>query len=84
MGTPLVIVEQKINGRRRHLKLTQEQLLMDDAKININPVWHIPINVVSDDSPLKTKKKFLFMKTEQKFVVDDVNPDGWIKVRKLF
>lgn len=84
MGFPLVTVEQKVNGNKRLLKLTQERFIADGGKDELNSIWQIPINVVSDDSPLETKAKLLLTKPQQEFVVEDINLDGWIKVGKLF
>lgn len=84
MGFPLVTVEQKVDGNKRLLKLTQERFIADGGKDELNSIWQIPINVVSDDSPLETKAKLLLTKPQQEFVVEDINLDGWIKVGKLF
>lgn len=80
MGYPLVSVEQKIDGNKRILKLKQSRFLADGGKDESNPVWQIPISIITASNPSKPKYKFLLKNAEEEIVLENVQPNEWIKV----
>ena len=80
MGFPIVNVEQKIDGEKRVLKLSQSRFLADGGKDDANPKWLIPITITTASSPQEPVFRAIMNESEQEFVVENVKPDDWIKV----
>ncbi|KAL3079369.1 hypothetical protein niasHT_037699 [Heterodera trifolii] len=85
MGFPLVTVEEKIlDGDRIELHLKQSRFLADGGQDEANPVWQVPFGVTTAADPTHPKAKFLLMKAEDKFIVDGVKSNEWVKINSNF
>ncbi|KAL3103892.1 hypothetical protein niasHT_022407 [Heterodera trifolii] len=85
MGFPLFTVEEKIlDGDRIELHLKQSRFLADGSHDEANPVWQVPFGVTTATNPTHPKAKFLLMKAEDKFIVDGVKSNEWVKVNSNF
>lgn len=81
MGYPLItIVDYKIEGQKRLLKLKQERFFFDGGNDELKRIWQIPIGVCTKSSPNTPKAKFLMTKSEEEFVLENIPEEDWIKV----
>jgi puromycin-sensitive aminopeptidase len=80
MGFPIVKVDQKTDGEKRILKLSQSRFLADGGKDEANPVWLVPITVSTQSSPEEPIFRTILNSPEQEFAIDYVKPGDWIKV----
>lgn len=80
MGYPLVTVEQIIKDNKCILKFKQSRFLADGSKDTLNSQWQIPITIINKNNPLESKYKFLLKNFEDEFILDNVEPNEWIKV----
>uniref|UniRef100_A0A914XU65 Aminopeptidase n=1 Tax=Panagrolaimus superbus TaxID=310955 RepID=A0A914XU65_9BILA len=80
MGFPIVKVDQKIDGEKRILKLSQNRFLADGGKDESNPSWLVPITITSQSSPVEPIFRGIMNASEQEFTVENVKPGDWIKV----
>ena len=78
MGYPLVtVLEQKIEGNKRILKLKQHRFLSDGGKDPLESIWQIPIEISTASGGLN---KIFMTKSEEEFVLDEVAENDWIKL----
>lgn len=83
MGYPLItVLEQKIEGNKRILKLKQNRFIADGGEDPLNTIWQIPIQVITASS--SNIQKFLMSEKEQEFVVENVYEVDWIKVNFFY
>jgi puromycin-sensitive aminopeptidase len=80
MGFPIVKAEQKIDGEKRILKLSQNRFLADGGKDETNPSWLVPITVTSQSSPDEPIFRGIMNSAEQEFTIGNVKAGDWIKV----
>ena len=84
MGFPLVTVEERqLDGNRRELRVQQRRFLADGGKDEAASLWQVPIPVTVSSDPSKPKAKFLLDKAEDKFILEGVGPNEWVKVRNM-
>lgn len=80
MGYPLVtVLEQKIEGRKRILKLKQNRFISDGGEDPLKSIWQIPIEVITANLGENTHK-LMMLEKEQEFVLNNVAEEDWIKV----
>ncbi|VDM46294.1 unnamed protein product [Toxocara canis] len=79
-GFPLVSVTQRIDGKKRILKLSQTRFIADGSKDEQNLLWQVPITISTSADPTKIKQKMLLKDREQEFTVEGVEPNEWIKL----
>uniref|UniRef100_A0A914HD91 Aminopeptidase n=1 Tax=Globodera rostochiensis TaxID=31243 RepID=A0A914HD91_GLORO len=85
MGFPIVTVEDSnLNGDRRELRLKQTRFLADGGQDEAKPVWQVPFGVTTAADPTHPKAKFLLAKPEDKFIVEGIKPNEWVKVNSNF
>lgn len=80
MGFPMVTAEQKVEGNKRILKLTQTRFLADGGKDEANSLWRVPFTISSASSPNEAVFRGLLTEPEQEFTVENVGPEDWLKV----
>uniref|UniRef100_A0AC34GDP0 Aminopeptidase N n=1 Tax=Panagrolaimus sp. ES5 TaxID=591445 RepID=A0AC34GDP0_9BILA len=80
MGFPIIKVDQKTDGEKRILKLSQSRFLADGGKDETNPSWLVPITVTSQSNPVEPIFRGIMNASEQEFSVENVKSGDWIKV----
>ncbi|VDK73005.1 unnamed protein product [Onchocerca ochengi] len=80
MGYPLISTSQKIDGKKRILKLNQKRFLADGTVDEKNPLWQIPITISVSSEPDRIKERVLLEEFEQDIAINDVDPEDWIKL----
>ena len=81
MGFPLLEVnERQLDGNRRELEISQRRFLADGGLDEGNALWQVPIPITVSTDPTKPKEKFLLKNAKEKFMMEGIKPDEWIKV----
>ncbi|XP_030380282.1 puromycin-sensitive aminopeptidase [Scaptodrosophila lebanonensis] len=80
-GFPVVSVESEQSGSsKRILRLTQRKFTADGSKPDGDYLWVIPITVSTSRNPNEIAKTFLLDQPSMEVVLDDVQPNDWIKI----
>ena len=86
MGFPIISVfAQSIEGEpnKKLLTLSQKRFFSDGSIDPSNTMWMVPIEIATKSSPEKSIHSFVLDDPQAEIVLDNTQPDEWLKVQSL-